>query len=103
MAAIIASWQPRHAFSVMRRFLSVGRIGSGNRPVVNATEWLKPLRAFVKYFGTSPCGVWQSLQVATALWLLFSHPSYWSFMMWQFAHAAGSSTRYEPPFAYTNV
>lgn len=42
------------------------RIGSGKSWSVNATEWFQPFRAFVRYLRIRPCGVWQSLHVATA-------------------------------------
>ena len=75
------------------------RIVSGNRPDVNANECQKPFSALVEYFPIRLCGVWQSLQTATAWWLDLSHPLYCSLMTWQLAHAAGSFVRYEPPRA----
>jgi hypothetical protein len=77
--------------------------GLVKRPVVNANECQNPLRALVVYFGSTACGVWQSLHPATARWLEAIQPSYCSRMMWQFAHAAGSFVRYDAPRAYTNV
>lgn len=38
-------------------------------------------------------GVWQSLQTAPPWWPPVSQPSYWVFIMWQLAHAAGSFVR----------
>ena len=57
MASTIAWWHLRQAFSVTLKFMFVIRRGSGKRPVVNASEWLKPLIALTVYFGTSPGGV----------------------------------------------
>ncbi len=73
IASTIGWWQLRQAFSVTPWFISVILSGSGNRPVVNATEWLNPLIAFTVYFETSPGGVWQSLQTATERCELVCH------------------------------
>jgi hypothetical protein len=50
-------WHLRQAVSVTLALRPVIRNGSGKRPVVNASEWLNPLSAFIVYFGTSPGGV----------------------------------------------
>ena len=75
------------------------RIGSGNVPVVKVERVPEAVARLGAYLPTKPCGVWQSLQIATARWLAFSQPSYCSFMTWQLAQAAGSLVRYEPPLA----
>ena len=74
--------------------MSVMRIGSGKRPLVKATEWFQPFTPLTSSLaGSELCGAWQSLHVATALWLPLIQPSYWSHMIWQLAQALGSSLR----------
>ena len=74
--------------------MSVMRMGSEKRPVVKATEWFQPFTPLTNSLaGSELWGAWQSLQVATALWLPLVQPSYWSHMMWQLAQAPGSSLR----------
>ena len=69
MASTISEWHLRHAAWAIRRLRGVICMGSGNQPVVKAKECQKPFDAFVTYLPTMLCGVWQSLQVATARWL----------------------------------
>src|SRR5690606_26523901 len=99
MAAVTSGWQYRQASSVTARLWSLMRMGSGKSPVVKAKECQNPFDAFVRYFPTRSCGVWQSSQTATALWLDFTHEAKWASITWQFAHAAGSFVRYDAPFA----
>ncbi len=37
--------------------------------------------------------------VADRRWLAFIQPAYWDCIIWQFAQAAGSLVRYDPPRA----
>src|SRR5262245_47604532 len=79
------------------------RIGSWKSCSVKPLECQKPLRAFGSHLPRKSCGVWQSLQVATAWWLDFCQLSRWSFMTWQLAQPRGSLLKYDPPSAYQNV
>ena len=56
MASTIAAWHLLHELWVTRWLRGVIWIGSGKRPVVKASEWLKPFKALVKYLGRNPGG-----------------------------------------------
>src|SRR5687768_1884182 len=97
IASTMGPWHFRHASSAIRRLWGLIPMGSGNEPVVKASECQKPFDALLAYLATMPGGVWQSLQLATTWWLDFAQPSYCSCMTWQFAQAAASFDRYEAP------
>jgi hypothetical protein len=99
MPSTICWWQPTQFCWSTATFLGRIMIGSWKSWSVKPLECQNPFSALLRYFAKKPCGVWQSLQEATAWCGDFCQPSNCSRMMWQFMQARGSLEKYESPCA----
>lgn len=96
---VMPPWHLRHDSSVTLLLRPVIWISSGNRPVVNASEWFNLLSAFAKYLGMDHGGVWQSLRTPARRKLDLSQPSNCPRMTWQVTRAPGSPVMQGWPLA----